>query len=400
MKRLPTVLSWVVVGIAAAIAGLAFLQPWNALAAPSGITLLATTTSDFTYQGRLTNAVGQPVPNGSYPMTFRLYDSALAATAIVTAVATPTVSSGLFIANLSGFASHVDGKDLYIGVQVGSDPELSPRQRIAPVPYALSLRPGAVISDSFTSSALVCLIDPLCQPNSILRVRNTSTNPLDLFVNAGAAIAGRGNEGIGVWGGSQTSSGVYGTTLSVLTGTAGVEGYGPAGGNAFFAAGSGKIASVATTTVFINGASLVKNLATDSTRWDIQPNGGARIFRGTPLSGGNFVYYPLNLPSRLYGTDATLERVRIHYRVSNAANGFIDTTTLRRGNADGSSLTMVSDTTDRTSTTFTTYALSPTGNNVLSANSGAVIEFDLDFTNDVDYVEIVGISVDLKYDRQ
>ncbi|MDW8253769.1 MAG: hypothetical protein RMM58_07825 [Chloroflexota bacterium] len=396
MKRLPPLLSWIVLALASALAGIAFLQPWSALASPSGITLLATATSDFTYQGRLTNALGQPVPNGNYSMTFRLYDSATAATPLATATANPTVTNGLFVVSLSGFAGHVDGKDLYIGVQVGGDPELSPRQRITPVPYALSLRPGAVISDSITTN-IFCLLGSLCPPRAVLNVRNTSTNPPDPFITAGAAIAGRGNQGIGVWGGSETSSGVVGETLSTAPGTAAVAGFGPTGGNAFYAGGSGKIASEATTTIFINGASFVKDQSIDTTRWNIQVNGGAQIFSGAPAGGTRLVYYPLNLPSRLYGTNATIERVRIHYRVSNAAQGYIQQTFLYRGSASGGFLSLASDITDRASTSYTSYTLTPTGNNVLPADAGAVLLFYLAFTNDAHYVEIVGISVDLKY---
>lgn len=280
---------------------------------------------------------------------------------------------------------------------MGSDPELSPRQRIAPVPYALSLRPGAVISDSI-GSFILCPFGALCPPNSVLNVRNTSVDPPDILFGPGAGIAGRGKEGYGVWGGSETSSGVVGQTLSVVTGTAGVTGFGPTGGNAFYAGGSGKIASEATTTIFINGASLVRNLNTDTTRWDIQTNGGAQIWRGSTW-GSKFVYYPLNLPSQFYGTNATVELVRVHYRVQNSVNGYITTTALRRGNADGTFNTMIFDDTDRTSTSYTTYTLTPTANNVLSPSSGAVMYFILDFANDTDYVEIVGISVDLKHNR-
>jgi hypothetical protein len=378
MKRLPSLLSWVVVGIAAAIAGIAFLQPWNALASPSGITLLATTTSDFTYQGRLTNALGQPVPNGTYAMTFRLYDLATAATPLATAVANPTVTNGLFVVNLSGFASHVDGKDLYIGVQVGGDPELSPRQRIAPVPYALSLRPGAVISDSITSST-ICLVGTLCPPQSVLNVRNTSVDPPGIVVGPGAGIAGRGNQGYGVWGGSETSSGVVGQTLSVVTGTAGVTGFGPMGGNAFYAGGSGRIASAATTKLWLSGQSFVRNQRS-----------------GSPAGGTRSGYLPVTIAAQQYGVDTVIESATVYYRSTGTA--YINRTEIWRLNpTTGDFVTMASDGTDRTSSTFASYTLDISANNRLTAGNGGMSVFlEFVFTNDTDYVEIYGVELTLR----
>jgi len=52
-------------------------------------------------------------------------------------------------------ASDIDGKQLYLGIQVGSDPEMTDRQAIYPVPYAFSLRPGAQISGTLSSDAIL-----------------------------------------------------------------------------------------------------------------------------------------------------------------------------------------------------------------------------------------------------
>ena len=51
-------------------------------------------------------------------------------------------------------ASDIDGKRLYLGIEVEGDDEMTPRESIYPVPYAFSLRPGAIISGS-TSSAIL-----------------------------------------------------------------------------------------------------------------------------------------------------------------------------------------------------------------------------------------------------
>ncbi|GIW12225.1 MAG: hypothetical protein KatS3mg061_3282 [Dehalococcoidia bacterium] len=378
--------------MATALVALAFLQPWHTLASPAAIGLLATTTGDFTYQGRLTNALGQPVPNGSYVLTFRLYEDATTPTALATTVQTPTVTNGLFVATLAGFSSYADGRDLYLGVQVGSDPELTPRQRITPVPYALSLRPGAIISDARSSSILF-------PPSSraILRVRNTATTSSP-FIFAGPAISAEGEDGSGLYAVSTGGSGVLGSTSSVVTGTAGVAGIGPPGGNAFYAGGSGKIASVATSTVWINGAAFTLDLPNDLS-WNVQPDGSTR-FTAPAAPGALNLYYPLNLTSRLYGTNATVTKVTVHYRVSNSSNAYILATELRRSRPTGSFDTMVSDLTNRTSTTAASYELVPSGNNLLSAASGGFLRFWLQFSNTTDYVQIIAIVVELKYEQQ
>jgi hypothetical protein len=387
---------WLGLGLATALAALAFLQPWHTLASPAAIDLLATTTGDFTYQGRLTNALGQPVPNGPYVLTFRLYEDATTPTALATTVQTPIVTNGLFVANLAGFSSYVDGRDLYLGVQVGSDPELTPRQRITPVPYALSLRPGALISDARRSSILL-------PPSSraILSVRNTAANTTDIPpLLGGPAIYAEANSGAGLYAVSTGGSGVRGSTSSVVTGTAGVAGFGPPGGNAFYAGGSGKIASVATSTVWINGAAFTLNIPGDLT-WDVQPSGSTRFSAPTAPSSRD-LYYPLNLTSRLYGTNATVTTVTVYYRVSSSANAYIDTTDLRRSRpaAPFGFELMVSDPTNRTSTSLTSYELVPSGNNILSAASGGFLRFLLRFNNTSDYVEIFAIVVELKYEQQ
>jgi hypothetical protein len=49
----------------------------------------------------------------------------------------------------------MNGQQLYLSIQVGSDAEMTPRQPIYAVPYAWSLRPGATISSTIGSDAIV-----------------------------------------------------------------------------------------------------------------------------------------------------------------------------------------------------------------------------------------------------
>ena len=125
--------------------GEAVLAPGSVAAAVSG---------RIPIQGRLTDAAGNPL-DGVYSIQFSLYDLSSGGTALCSDTNSVTVDNGLFYSEIFGDCSGVpDGTQLYLGVTVGTDPEMTPRQAIYPVPYASSLRPTAIISGS-TSTAIV-----------------------------------------------------------------------------------------------------------------------------------------------------------------------------------------------------------------------------------------------------
>ena len=107
-------------------------------------------------QGRLTDAGGNPL-NGSFSITFRLYDVSSGGTALCSDTNTVSVNNGLFSSEIWGTCTSdvLNGQQLYLGIEVGSDGEMTPRQAIYSVPYALSLRPGAIISGATGSTAIV-----------------------------------------------------------------------------------------------------------------------------------------------------------------------------------------------------------------------------------------------------
>jgi hypothetical protein len=86
-------------------------------------------------------------------MTFRLYDISTGGAALDTDKHTVEVTDGLFNTGIDFDQSHFDGGELWLGVKIGADSEMAPRQELRPVPYALSLVPGADI----IGSALVAL---------------------------------------------------------------------------------------------------------------------------------------------------------------------------------------------------------------------------------------------------
>ena len=117
------------------------LFAYTAWAAPS---TPQATPGVISWQGTLTDSSGQPI-TGDVDMTFRLYDaptggSALWEEAHTAANAVP-VQDGLFhvyLGSLTPISSTVwANSPLYVGVQVGGDAEMSPREELGAVPYAM-----------------------------------------------------------------------------------------------------------------------------------------------------------------------------------------------------------------------------------------------------------------------
>lgn len=91
------------------------------------------------YQGRLTDSAGNPL-SGSQTIVFKLYSVATGGTASWTETQTVTAANGLFnvaLGSVTAFpAGLFSGADLYLGITVGTDAEMTPRQRITSVAYA------------------------------------------------------------------------------------------------------------------------------------------------------------------------------------------------------------------------------------------------------------------------
>lgn len=104
---------------------------------------VATTPSTISYQGHLTDAQGQPI-NTTTPMTFRLYTASTGGTAVWTeertgANAVP-VTNGLFnvlLGSVTPIPSNLFNQPLWLGITVGNDAEMSPREQLGSVPYAV-----------------------------------------------------------------------------------------------------------------------------------------------------------------------------------------------------------------------------------------------------------------------
>jgi len=305
-KLIPLVLF---VSLALALAtglGLSLAQeppPPEGGAQPEGVEVAAAAMDDVVpIQGRLTDASGNPL-NGNYSIIASIYDVAAGGVARCSDTDTVAVTNGLFNMNMDNCtASNINGDQLYLGIKMGTDAEMTPRQPIFAVPYAWTVRPGAIIK--------------------------------------------------------------------------GADSY-----------------------VFVPGGAMVKNESGDSTRWDMQSNGSVRIYRGgTP--GDKTVYFPITLPSVLYGQPMKVTSMTVFYKCQDGTKNYIDSTWLYKQTNVDTGVALVENLTSRTSNTAATYDLTVPGpNNVLSGVGIIALHLSLHFVDDTNYIEIAAVrfTIDHNY---
>lgn len=152
----------------------------------SGCTPLDAVTS---YQGQLTDSLGNPVADGNYQITFRLYNAEDddVGDALWTETQTVSLIDGLFNVMLGAnttIPTELFAQKLWLGVEVESDGEMTPRQQLTGAPYAMSLVAGAGIQGAIDKDETL--------PGS-LNVRNSGTGygiGVNALGKAGLAIDG------------------------------------------------------------------------------------------------------------------------------------------------------------------------------------------------------------------
>ena len=190
------------------------------------VSVAGSVASRFSYQGRVTDASGNPL-DGVYSMQFQLYDAETEGAMLWDSGAQDvTVEDGLFSIKLAADRSVFNGQAVWLEVAVAG--EALPRQEILPVPYALSLRPGAeIISEGYPA-----LHAESTHPSGRgLRGYATATSGTNYgVVGASKSPDGYGgyfyntDNGIGAYGESP-KYGVYGKATGASGYTVGVKGY-------------------------------------------------------------------------------------------------------------------------------------------------------------------------------
>jgi len=152
----------------------------------------------LSYQGRLTDNVGNPIASQVVNLTFRLYGQQAGGTAIWSQARTVTTDpDGLFttILEIDPPLGVADLSSMWLGVQAGADSEMTPRQRVGGAPFSFTMTPGNGISGT---------IDLANAPGAILSLSNAGTG--------NGLVARTDGQGVGVFGASQKGVGGYFTS--------------------------------------------------------------------------------------------------------------------------------------------------------------------------------------------
>ncbi len=188
-------------GIIIAIAALTFIAGGAGAMSPR-LAPGDAVASKITYQGRLTTPGGAPL-DGAFEMRFQVYDDPSSGTMLWdSGIQNVSVDQGLFNVELVVDYGDFDGQGLWLRIYVDGE-WLSPRQELTPVPYALSLRPGAEISGI-----------PTAWEGWVLKTNMDGAYPMARAIlgstATGTAVRGESSGGLGLVGYSDTNLGVWG----------------------------------------------------------------------------------------------------------------------------------------------------------------------------------------------
>ena len=256
------------------------------------------------------------------------------------------VNEGLFSTAFRATDCDIDGRSLYLGMQVEDDPEMTPRTFVDNVPYAWSLRPGARIYGAVTES-----------PRAAIEAWNSATSGYVYGIRGGTYSP----DGEGVFGaGSGDATGLYGRSDS---------------GTAIQAGGTGIIQSSATSRLWISGNGVRPQHESDSTVIDLDSIGGAIITPGVAMTP-RYVMLPVTVVSPLSGQDVKVTALEIFWAGDTHFDAITDIRLRRQtGVCNSCFVDIIHDSEDHVcpeeanaeGCTISNY---PTTNNVLTRDSG------------------------------
>jgi len=322
-------------------------------------------------QGRLMDASGNPVADADYDMTFRVYDgSGVQCNVGPTAVHT---ERGLFNANLSGCSPDIfDGRFLTVGVQVGGDAEMTPVLVLRPVPYAMSLRPGAIVANSENFGHGLTVKGSGPGFDSALYTENSDS------------------AGIAVW--SKTTSGNATVVIENLGSGPLLKGFGGDGGeDEITITNEGELQVKPDSYVTVPGLTAVVEDGTTNVSLSPQSNGAVRA---TPYLVGGISNILIGVPvtTSLYGQQVDIESLSIFYRTTHSRS-FITSVQLLAGGADGNTGNILSDYADHDSVTYAEIYLTPVSHHTVFVHDMVFVKLTLDFGEDYDSVYVAGVSL-------
>jgi len=353
-------------------------------------------------QGRLTNAAGVPL-SGEYSIDFSLYETEDAVTALCADANLVTVVDGLFSSYIDYCYDDITGQKLWLGIQVEGDPEMTPRQVIFPVPYALTLVPRAqviattdrvlTLSTSHTTGTTL-MVDETAASGVNYAISAASHSPdgfAGYFYNysSGTAVAGFSI------GGPAVTANSLGTSMIATSAT----------GSSISLEGTGKLTSTAKSSIWISGNDVRPYLSTDTTTIGLDSVGGAFIRRGA-TAGNKNVMLPITIPGPLYGQDVKVTGMDIYWQADTDFDAIMVVLMRRQTGACPTCYVNILDSrpvggigcenSANPNGCVTHYNL--TSNNIISDNSGILyLTLELAFNSDTSWIDLGGIRLTLEH---
>lgn len=155
------------------------------------LSIIAQVPHTMSYQGLITDANGNPVIDGNYSITFTIYDTSPTAGAnsksnIWQETQTVQVAGGIvnvLLGKVNPLALDFD-KQYWLGIALGTEPELSPRTQLTTSPY--SFRAITVTDSAITSAKLA--------DGTAVRSLNGLSDDVQLNAGSNITITDSGNE--------------------------------------------------------------------------------------------------------------------------------------------------------------------------------------------------------------
>ncbi|RCK72114.1 MAG: hypothetical protein ANABAC_2095 [Anaerolineae bacterium] len=294
-------------------------QPQEVQAPTDDVSVEASVDNKISFQGVLKEG-GNPV-NGSRDMIFRLYSDAACTTQLGSDITKENVpiSNGVFSVDLDVSLAHFNGQAIWIQVEI--DGTKMACQEILPAPYALSLIPGARITDAnsevyINRSILVGFMPPRWEKYGLYGKAEGSATNTTYY-----GIYGKG-----------TDFGVYGESES---------------GIAIRAAGTGIIKSDAPTDWVISPLKLIKEFG----NFDINPSAAGFVILTPNSSGGVQADLPIDIAASLFGSRIYFRGYYFYYKTDTTGDVILRVS-VRQTNADGSFSEICKNDTDLASTSW------------------------------------------------
>jgi hypothetical protein len=151
------------------------------------------------FQGRLSMA-SAPLPDGAYDMVFNFYDTATNGTVLFTdrhvgPANSVVLSGGLFTVLLGGgetaagsesnlWSVFLNHPQVYLGISVASEPEMTPRRLLTRTPYAVRAEDALTLSGKTASQFLDATADSQTKSGQLM-LSVTSSTPALIAMNRG-----------------------------------------------------------------------------------------------------------------------------------------------------------------------------------------------------------------------